>query len=178
MYKVKKALILAAGFGSRLTPITLTTPKPLIEVNGKIIIETIIEGLVSNGIEEIYIIVGYMKEKFLYLKNKYNNIIFIENEYYENSNNISSVYCAREFLPESIIIEGDLVVYNDQILNSSFEKSGYNAIYIPDKNCTEWGLEVVNNTIKKCDKSGGKHDWQLIGISRWKKTKRTRKNRV
>ena len=113
MYKVKKALILAAGFGSRLTPITLTTPKPLIEVNGKIIIETIIEGLVSNGIEEIYIIVGYMKEKFLYLKNKYNNIIFIENEYYENSNNISSVYCSREFLPESIIIEGDLVVYND-----------------------------------------------------------------
>ena len=89
MSNVERAIILAAGKGTRLKPITLTTPKPLIEVNGKRMIETIIDALVENNIKEIYIVLGYMKEKFYYLKNKYSNIKFIENSYYDECNNIS-----------------------------------------------------------------------------------------
>ena len=103
MCKVERAIILAAGFGTRLLPLTEVTPKPLIDVNGKIIIERMIEALKENGIDEINIVVGYKKEKFEYLKDKYSNIRFIENQYYSTSNNISSIYVARELLKNVII---------------------------------------------------------------------------
>ena len=110
MNKVNKAIIMAAGFGKRMRPITLTTPKPLIKVNGKIIIETIIDALKTNGIEEIYIVVGYLKEQFKYLESIYKNVKLIENKYYDTCNNISSLYVAREHIPNSIIIDGDQIV--------------------------------------------------------------------
>ena len=58
MYKVERAIILAAGQGTRLQPVTLDTPKPLVKVNNVRMIETIINALQSNGINEIYIVVG------------------------------------------------------------------------------------------------------------------------
>ena len=63
-YKVKRAIFLAAGFGSRLVPVTLNTPKPMVLVNGKRIIETLLDAVVTAGIEEIYIITGYLSEQF------------------------------------------------------------------------------------------------------------------
>ena len=119
MSNVERAIILAAGKGTRLKPITLTTPKPLIEVNGKRMIETIIDALVENNIKEIYIVLGYMKEKFYYLKNKYSNIKFIENSYYDECNNISSLYVARDFLENCIIMDADQIVYNKKMLFNS-----------------------------------------------------------
>ena len=121
MCKVERAIILAAGFGTRLLPLTEVTPKPLIDVNGKIIIERMIEALKENGIDEINIVVGYKKEKFEYLKDKYSNIRFIENQYYSTSNNISSIYVARELLKNVIILEADIIINNSAVLNS--EKS-------------------------------------------------------
>jgi len=167
MNKVDKAIILAAGMGTRMKPITEKIPKPLVEVNGKPIIETMIEALQKNDVKNIYIIIGYLKEKFYYLKQKYKNINFIENEYYETSNNISSLYVAREYLSNSIVLEGDLIIYNDNILTPFFEKSGYNCVY--KKQTSEWALIVENNIIKSCILEGGVKGWQLYGISRWNK---------
>ena len=67
---VKKAIIIAAGFGSRLVPITLERPKPLVVVNGIRIIDTLLDALLNKGIEEIYIIRGYKKEMFDVLPDK------------------------------------------------------------------------------------------------------------
>ena len=167
MCKVERAIILAAGFGTRLLPLTEVTPKPLIDVNGKIIIERMIEALKENGIDEINIVVGYKNEKFEYLKDKYSNIRFIENQYYSTSNNISSIYVARELLKNVIILEADIIINNSAVLNSEFKKSGYNCVYMDNGTAKEWGLKVENNTIINCDKSGGKNNWQLYGISRW-----------
>ena len=64
MHEVKRAIIMAAGLGNRMRPVTLTTPKPLVRVNGKRMIDTVIEGLHGNGITEIYIVAGYLKEQF------------------------------------------------------------------------------------------------------------------
>ena len=64
IHQVKRAVIMAAGTGTRMRPLTLTTPKPLIKVNGSRMIDTVIEALHENGIREIYVVVGYLKEQF------------------------------------------------------------------------------------------------------------------
>ena len=124
MHHVKRAIIMAAGKGERLLPLTNKTPKPLIEVNGRRMIETVIEALRENGISEIYIVVGYLKEQFGYLVEKYPGIRLIENPYYETSNNISSLYAARDHLEECIILDGDQIIYDPSILGPDFVRSG------------------------------------------------------
>ena len=79
MPKVERAIIMAAGLGNRMHPVTLTTPKPLVKVNGKRMIDTVIEGLHNNGISEIYIVVGYLKEQFTPLVTEYPDVRLIEN---------------------------------------------------------------------------------------------------
>ena len=64
---VKNAIIMAAGFGTRMRPLSLTTPKPLIEVGGQPMIESVIAALHQNGISEIYIVVVYLKDHYQYL---------------------------------------------------------------------------------------------------------------
>ena len=70
-YRAKRAVFIAAGFGSRMVPITLNTPKPLVRVNGKRIIDTLIDACLAAGIEEIYIARGYLAEQFDQLLLKY-----------------------------------------------------------------------------------------------------------
>ena len=90
----------------------------------------------------------------------------IENPYYDTCNNISSLYVAREHLEDSIILDGDQIIYNDNILRTEFEKSGYNAVWTDD-NTNEWLMQVKNGKIISCSRTGGKRGWQLYSISRW-----------
>lgn len=71
MHKVERAIILAAGIGKRMNPVTLGTPKPLVKVNGVRMIDTIIKALYQNDITEIYIVVGYLKEQFCEIRKEY-----------------------------------------------------------------------------------------------------------
>ena len=98
---------MAAGVGKRMRPVTLQTPKPLVKVNGIRMIDTVIRGLHDNGIFEIYVVVGYKKEQFYNLPNEYPGLVLIENPYYATCNNISSLYVARNYISEAMILDGD-----------------------------------------------------------------------
>ena len=100
-------------------------------------IDTVIDGLHNNGINEIYIVVGYLKEQFEVLKEKYSNITLIENPYYDTCNNIASLYVARDYIENAIILDGDQIIYNQSILNPEFELSGYNSVWT-DEETDEW----------------------------------------
>ena len=165
MYQVTRAIIMAAGQGHRLRPISLQTPKPLIPVNGVPMIVTAIEGLRSYGIREIYVVVGYRKEQFRFLEADYPGLRLIENPYYDTCNNISSLYVARDHLEDVMILDGDQIIYNPAVLSPEFERSGYNAV-LTSEPTDEWLLTLQNGIVTDCSR-GGDGGHQLYSISRW-----------
>lgn len=160
------AIIMAAGMGTRLKPITDTTPKPLVKVLGVPMIENIIENLKARNIQDITIVVGYLAEKFDYLKEKY-NVNIIKNKDYKEANNISSLYYAREKMKKTIIIDGDQIISNNNIINTEFDRSGY-VCWWEENFSNEWMLHLdENNRIVKCFRNGSKKAWELKGLSFW-----------
>ena len=162
---VKRAVIMAAGIGKRMQPVTFDTPKPLIKVNGTRMIDSVVSALRNNGINEIYVVVGYLKEQF-YKWAEESGVTLIENPFYDTCNNISSLYAAREHLEDSIILDGDQIIYNGKILEPHFTLSGYNAVW-SEGHTDEWLMEVEDGVVTSCSRTGGERGWQLYSVSRW-----------
>ena len=163
-YKVRKAIIIAAGFGSRMVPVTLDTPKPLVKVNGVRIIDTLIDALLAQDISNITVVVGYKKEKFQELLEKYPTLKFIENPIYNESNNISSVYYARDIIDRCYICEADLVIANPKVITKYQYTSNYLGAYVTETD--DWCFFKKGNYIKHVA-IGGENCWHMIGISYW-----------
>lgn len=106
-HKTKNAIILAAGFGMRMVPINMEVPKGLIEVGGETLIERIIKQLHERGIQEIYIVVGFMKEKYEYLIDKY-GVELVVNPEYAKKNNMFSLKLVQQHLANAYIIPCDI----------------------------------------------------------------------
>ncbi len=163
-YRVKRAVFIAAGFGSRLVPITLNTPKPLVRVNGKRMIDTLLDAIVAADIEEIYVVRGYLGEQFDQLLYKYPTIKFIENPLYNEANNISSALCTRHLFRNAYVLEADLVLYNPDIIQKYQYTSNY--IGVPVETTDDWCLETKNHIVTKI-KIGGNNCYHMFGISYW-----------
>ena len=103
----QRAIILAAGFGMRMVPINLEMPKGLLEVNGEPLIERAIRQLHEVGIKEIYIVVGFMKERYEYLIDEY-GVELVVNPEYASRNNLHSVNLVREHLENVYVIPCDI----------------------------------------------------------------------
>ena len=103
----QRAIILAAGFGMRMVPINTEMPKGLLEVNGEALIERIIKQLHEVGIKKIYVVVGFMKEKYEYLIDEY-GVELVVNADYAAKNNLHSVKLVKEHLENAYIIPCDI----------------------------------------------------------------------
>lgn len=173
-YRVKRAVIIAAGFGSRMVPITLNTPKPLVRVHGKRIIDGLLDAIVEAGIEEVILVRGYLAEQFDQLLYKYPMIKFIENPSYNEANNISSAMCVRYQLQNAYVCEADLLLTNHKLIKKYQYSSNF--LGVPVERSDDWCFTTKNGIIQTQQvgaevdskkKNGNTGLYQEIGISYW-----------
>lgn len=163
-YRAKRAVLLASGFGNRLLPVTLDMPKPLIDVNGRRIIATLLDALVAIDVTEIYIVVGYLKEQFEQLKVDYPTITLLENPLFDTTNNISSACVAKEHLKNAYAFESDLFLKNPSLLKKYRYRSCY--MGVPVEHTDDWCFDVTDGRIVDLHK-GGNDCYHMFGISYW-----------
>lgn len=164
-YRVKRAIFLAAGFGSRMVPLTFNTPKPLIRVHGTRMIDTLLDAVIAAGIPEIIIVRGYLGEQFDQLLYKYPMIKFVENPIYNEANNISSAMVVRYLFQNAYVLEADLVLSNPKLIRK-YEYSS-NFLGIPVERSDDWCLRTDRNGYITEQFVGGQNCHQMVGISYW-----------
>ena len=165
-YRAKRAVFIAAGFGTRMVPITFNTPKPLVRVHGVRIIDRLIDACLEAGINEIIIVRGYLGELFDQLQYKYPMIRFLENPVYNEANNISSALVARYMLSNAYVFEADLLIHNPAIIRKYHYTSDFLAVRTDRSD--DWCFRVKDGIIQE-EKVGGEGNdiWQMVGISYW-----------
>ncbi|MCI6548468.1 MAG: NTP transferase domain-containing protein [Coriobacteriaceae bacterium] len=164
-FRVERAVLIAAGFGSRMVPITLNTPKPLVRVGGRRIIDTILDAVYAAGITEVYVVRGYLGEQFDQLLYKYPTIRFIDNPLYNEANNISSMVAAKDLLQNAYVFESDLLLRNPSLITRYQDRSNY--LGIPMERSDDWCFQVKNGAIRHMGIGGEGGVWQMVGISYW-----------
>lgn len=158
--KIDNAIILAAGYASRFTPISDICPKALLLVKGEILIERQIRQLLEANIPEVYVVTGYKKELFTYLENKY-PVKLIENKEYESRNNHSSIYAARKHLKNSYICSADNYFPKNPFTPTT-ERPFYSALY--GKGPTDEYCLTTDSQNRITDVVIGGHDsWYMLG---------------
>ncbi|MEL3905991.1 MAG: phosphotransferase [Treponema sp.] len=158
--KVDNAIIMAAGFGSRLIPLTYATPKGLLEVFGERMIERQIKQLLEAGITDITVVVGYLKDTFEYLIDKY-NVKLVYNPDFESKNNLSTLYHVRDQLKNTYILSSDNWLRKNMYHSHEYD-SWYSSVKMNEKT-DEWVLQLgLHDKITKV-KVGGRNAWVMYG---------------
>ncbi|AEB99310.1 phosphocholine cytidylyltransferase family protein [Selenomonas sputigena] len=164
-YIAERAIVLAAGRGERMRPLTDEMPKPMVRVDGRRIIDTLLAALVAADIPEIYVVRGYLGEKFDALKEEYPTLHFIDNPHWHEANNISSLLAAGALVENAFVVEGDLFLQNPSLL--SREQQGSNYLAIPVKETTDWCFFPDEAGVIRRMAVGGTDCWKMVGISYW-----------
>jgi CTP:phosphocholine cytidylyltransferase-like protein/thiamine kinase-like enzyme len=159
-YKVDNAIIMAAGMSSRFVPLSYELPKGLLEVKGERLIERQIRQIREAGINDIIVVVGYMKEKFFYLEDKYNVKIIVNAEYHKRNNN-STLFVAQKYLKNSYICSSDNY-FSENVFEPYVYESYYSSVFNngpTDEYCITSNAQgrITNVHI------GGENEWIMLG---------------
>ena len=159
-YKVDNAVIMAAGMSTRFAPLSYEMPKALLKVKGEILIEREIKQLQESGINDITVIVGYMKEKMYYLADKFNVNIVVNEDYYRY-NNPSSLIMVLDKLKNTYICSSDNY-FTENVFEPYVYRSYYSAVYADGKT-DEYCLSTTNDGLIKNVTIGGQDSWYMLG---------------
>lgn len=163
-YPVDNAIIMAAGISSRFAPISYEMPKALVRVKNEVLIERQIRQLQEAGIPEIVVVVGYKKEQFFYLREKF-GVVIIENPEYAVRNNNGSIYAAEKYLKNSYICSADNY-FRRNPFEREVSESYYAAVYAEGATA-EWCMEEDGNGLIKAVRIGGEKAWYMLGHAFW-----------
>lgn len=165
-YRVRRAIVLAAGRGERMLPETRAVPKPMIDVEGAPLIRFALDALARVGIREIHVVRGYHAEALDSLLDRYPNLDFIENDRFGETNNITSLMAARQFLSGSYVMDADLVIRRPEIIKRYQYRSNYLAI--PVDRPRGWCFSTTEDgLITGAGPHVTEHPYQIVGVSYW-----------
>lgn len=165
-YRVNNAVILAAGASTRFIPLSLEQPKGLFEVKGETLIERQIQQLQAAGVMNITVVLGYKKEMFYYLKDKY-GVKFIINDAFNIKNNIESLYLARKELKNTYICVSDSYFVENPF--NQYEYQTFNAGISSEEPTNEMYVDCnANGKIIFMEKGRAKGQI-LLGHAFWRK---------
>lgn len=159
-YRVKNAVILAAGLSSRLAPLSFEKPKGLLTVRGEVLIERQIRQLKEAGINDITVVVGYLKEQFFYLEDKF-GVKLVINEDYWKYNNTSSVALILDQLSNTYLCSSD-----NYFIENPFKTYEYSPYYSAEYACgktEEYCLQTDGQGLITNVSIGGENSWYMIG---------------
>ena len=161
-FKVERAVIMAAGFGSRFVPLTFETPKGLLEVFGVRMIERQIEQLHEVGVFDIVIVVGYLKEHFEYLIDKY-DVKLVYNPDYSSKNNISSLHYAYQYINNTNVYILSSDNWMRENMYHRYEPfSWYSSVYM-EGSTSEWVLDFNKKREITAINIGGSDAYVMYG---------------
>lgn len=160
--EARNAIILTAGKSSRFAPFTYEKPKGLFRVKGEILIERQIRQLMEAGITEIYVVVGYMKEKFFYLEQKYGVRLLVNNEF-GRTGNLRSLYVAREYLNHTFICCADQYFLDNPFLRENSENHSYRAVSFQIGTFKEFGVCCSDAGVITDVTIGGRDSLAMVG---------------
>lgn len=163
-YRVKRAVILAAGFGSRMMPATADRPKPMVTVCGVRIIDTLLDALTAVGITDITLVRGYRKERFDGILGKYPFLKLVDNDIYNTTNNISSVMAVLDQVDACYLCEADLYITNPGIITKYQYASNILGSYSLETD--DWCFRLEDGHIVQYQK-GNTYCYNYYGISYW-----------
>lgn len=163
-YQVDNAVIMAAGTASRFAPLSYERPKALIEVRGEVLIERQIRQLREAGIRQIVVVVGYQKEQFLYLRDKF-GVEIVENNDYLTRNNNASIYAAKDFLRNTYICSSDNY-FSVNPFESEVDDAYYAAVYAQGET-KEWCMTEDADGYIDSVQIGGRDAWFMLGHTFW-----------
>ena len=163
-YCVDNAIILAAGTASRFAPLSYEKPKALIEVKGEVLIERQIRQLQDAGVPEIILVVGYKKEQFYYLQEKF-GVRIVENNDFLMRNNNGSIYAVRKYLKNSYICSSDNY-FAENPFTAEVDDSYYAAVYSAGET-KEWCMTEDDDGYINSVHIGGSDAWYMLGHTFW-----------
>ena len=159
----KNAIILAAGKSNTFAPFTYEKPKGLFKVKNEVLIERQINQLITAGIKHIYVVVGYMKEKFFYLTSKYSNVTLIVNNSFSYRGNINSLYVAREYLKNTYICCADHYFINNPFIEQNDNNRSYRTIGFIEGVFKKFAISYSEANIITDFSIGGENRFAMIG---------------
>ena len=158
----RNAIILAAGKSSNFAPFTYEKPKGIFCVKGEILIERQIRQLHEAGVEEIYIVVGYMKEKVFYLEEKYGVRLIVNNAFAEKGN-LYSLYVAREYLADTYICCADHYFVENPFMDENPQGLSYRACTYCKGKFREFGVNYSDAMVITDVSIGGVDQMAMVG---------------
>ncbi|MFP4051678.1 MAG: sugar phosphate nucleotidyltransferase [Thermoplasmata archaeon] len=180
--EINKAIILAAGMGTRLRPLTEDVCQCLLKINSETILEHQIKNLQECGIEDITIVTGYKSDKIReFCEENSWDVNFIHNNHYSKSNNLHTLWLARDHFDEGFVCLNSDVVFDSEILRSLLKAEGEVCLAVDKKECKEEDMKVkVEDGVTKISKRLKPEEvyGEFIGISKFSERGAKKLNRV